>query len=167
LGTYLTLELKDKSDEGIARANALWTYDNQEKGYRRVVQFRTKQDQLTDIKYMKLDDDQEHLRGKSIAQLESLLGPMFRKGVFHQKITLGDYLCSEMARRILDFMEKRCVVDPLKGAVERATDGNERVFLTEMPRNYVMKRLREKANSEHKAEDCFADCPYCKGTSGK
>lgn len=144
MGTYLTLELKDKSDKGIAKANALWTYENQEKGYRTAVQFRTKQDQLTDIEYIKLDDGQKHLKGLSIKELENRFGRMFERGIFHVKITLGDYLCSAMASRVLAF-------------IDRHED-----LLVDTPKEYVMEILEKTRRQNHKAEECFADCPHCK-----
>lgn len=143
MGTYLILELKDKSARGIAKANALWAFDNRGDGFQDTVKFRSEQDTLTDIEYIRLDDGQAHLRVfKQPEQLESDIC-FLRRGTFQVKITLGDYLCSEMAKRYLLFIkEHRKLLDPLS--------------------DNVMKLLREKAKTRHKAEDCLVKCPFCR-----
>ena len=143
MGTYLRLELKDKSPRGIARANALWAYENQD-GYQDTVEFRSEQDTLTDIEYIKLDPGQEHLRIYDAPEKLAEAIIFFGLGTFQVKITLGDYLCSEMARRYIGFIEKH------------------RDLFTELSDDYVMSILREKAETNEKAEDCLVNCPFCK-----
>lgn len=144
MGTYLRLELEDKSPRGIAKANALWAYENRD-GYQDTVKFRSEQDILTDIEYIKIGDGQEHLRIYDTPEkMEKALGWFVKRGLFTVKITLGDYLCSEMARRYLRFIEKH------------------RDLFQELPNDYVISILREKAKTNEKAEDCLVNCPFCR-----
>lgn len=141
MGTYLRLELKDKSPRGIAKANALWAFENQD-GYQDTVKFRSEQDLLTDIEYIKLDPSQEHLRRFDTPEKLEAAICFLERGTFQVKITLGDYLCSEMARRYLRFIEKH-------------------PELLELPDDYVMSILREKATTNERAEECLVGCPFC------
>jgi len=142
MGTYLRLELKDKSPRGIARANALWAFENKD-GYQDTVKFRSEQDTLTDMEYIKLDPGQERLRVYDTPEKLAKAVIFLRLGTFQVKITLGDYLCSEMARRYLRF-------------IERHPD-----IFVKLP-DYVMSILREKAAVNEKAEDCLVNCPFCR-----
>lgn len=144
MGTHLRLELKDRSPIGVAKANALWAYENQD-GYQDTVKFRSRQDLLTDIEYIKLDDGQKHMRGYDTPEkLEDAI-IFLGRGTFQVKISLGDYLCSEMARRYLRFIEKHPGL------------------FAKLPDDYVMSILREKAAVNERAEDCLVDCPFCRG----
>jgi hemerythrin len=141
MGTYLVLELKDKTPQGIAQANALWAFENKD-GFEDTVHFRSEQDILEGIEYIKLDPKQEHLRVyDTVEKVESALP--FQRGVFKVKLTMGDYLCSEMARRYLRFIEEH------------------HELLVNLPDEEIMTILEKKAEVEEVAEECIVDCPYC------
>lgn len=144
MGTYLKLELRDRSPQGIARANALWAYENRD-GYQDTLEFRSEQDLLTDIEYIKLDDGQERLRKFDTPEKLEDAVVFLRRGTFQVKITLGDYLCSEMARRYL-----------------RLIEGHPDLFAKPLD-DYVMSILRETARTNERAEECIVSCPFCKG----
>lgn len=140
MGTYLSLQLKDTTSKGIAKANALWTFENL--GYGDTLEFTTEQDILTDIEYIKLDEKQAHLR--TYNTVEKWEGALYssKRGLFITKITLGDYLCSEMARRYLKF-------------IKRHSD-----LFIKLPDKYVMSILKEKAKINEKATEC--NCKFCR-----
>ena len=140
MGTYLSLQLKDTTSKGIAKANALWTFENL--GYGDTLEFTTEQDILTDIEYIKLDEKQAHLR--TYNTVEKWEGALYssKRGLFITKITLGDYLCSEMARRYLKF-------------IKRHSD-----LFIKLPYKYVMSILKEKAKINEKATEC--NCKFCR-----
>ena len=143
MGTYLRLELKDNSPRGIARANALWAYENQD-GYQDTLKFKSEQDILTDIEYIKLDGRQKHLRIYDTPEkIEGAIG-WFKRGSFVVKITMGDYLCSEMARRYIRFIWEH------------------RNLFKELPDRHVLSILGEKAETNEKAKSCLVDCPFCR-----
>jgi hypothetical protein len=77
MGTYLVLELKDKSKKGIKEANKLW--DALVEGNNGVVSFSTKEE---------------------IAKGERIGGV----GTYSIKLTGGDYLCTRMARYYLKWI---------------------------------------------------------------
>lgn len=143
MGTYLRLELKDRSPKGIAKANALWAYENQD-GYQDTVEFKSEQDILTDIEYIKLDDKQKRLRIYDTPKKIEGAIEWLKRGVFAVKITLGDYLCSEMAKRYLRLIKK-----------------HQNLF-QELPDRYVMSILEKEAATNEKAESCLVDCPFCR-----
>jgi hypothetical protein len=64
-------------------------------------------------------------------------------GCFKVKILGDDYLCSEMAKRYINFL-------------------NSYPDLFEMfPSDYIMEILAQAANEEHQATACAVKCPYC------
>lgn len=142
MGTYLSLRLKDTTPKGIAKANALWIFENQ--GYEDIFRFITEQDILTDIEYIKLDEKQAHLRiYNTVEKWEGAFSGISKRGLFITKITLGDYLCSEMARRYLKFIK------------------NHSDLFIKLPDKYVMSILKEKAKTNEKVSDC--NCKFCRG----
>lgn len=141
MGTYLSLQLKDTTPQGIAKANALLTFENQ--GYEDMLGFTTEQDILTDIEYIKLDDKQAHSRiYNTVEKWEGAFSGISKRGLFITKITLGDYLCSEMARRYLKI-------------IKRHSD-----LFIKLPDKYVMSILKEKAKLNEKATEC--NCKFCR-----
>src|SRR3972149_3457581 len=143
MGTYLNLELKDKSERHIESVNRLWNEENP--GYENTLHLRTRKDIKLDIKAIHTDPEQAHLRYiKTVGDWNKTFknwGP----GTFQVKITLGDYLCSEMARRYIRFVE-----------------AHEELFVT-LPDEHVWFILQEKAETNEKAEECLAECPFCRG----
>ena len=87
-----------------------------------------------------------HLRYiKTISDLNKCF-PLWGSGTFQVKITLGDYLCSEMARRYLKFFDEygdHFIKNPMKDS-------------------YVRSIIEDEAKEEHRAESCMVNCPYCK-----
>ncbi len=142
MGTYLSLTLKDRTEENINKVNKIW--DDENPGYEDTFHLNTEADIRADIEYIKTDPDQAHLRYiKTVKQWNNAF-KLWGSGQFQVKITLGDYLCSEMAKRYIRFVEEH-------------TD-----FFEKLPDEYVMSILKETAKTEHKAESCLVECPYCK-----
>ncbi|HWQ96399.1 MAG TPA: hypothetical protein VN368_03390 [Candidatus Methylomirabilis sp.] len=102
--------------------------------------------EAVNIEAIHTDPEQSHLRYiKTVGDWNKTFrnwGP----GTFQVKITLGDYLCSEMARRYTRFVE-----------------AHEELFVN-LPDENVWFILQEKAETNEKAEECLAECPFCKGT---
>ncbi|MDP2217159.1 MAG: hypothetical protein Q8J68_07740 [Methanolobus sp.] len=141
MGTYLTLRLKNESERHIKTVNRIWNDEN--KGYEDTLHFRTNDDTKLDIVAIHNDPNQIHLRYiKTIEDWNRCL-PVFAVGTFQVKITLGDYLCSEMARRYIGF-------------IERSKD-----LFEELPDDYVMSILKEKASVNEIATECLVKCPFC------
>ncbi len=144
MGTYLNLELKNKSERHIESVNQLWNEENQ--GYENKLRFRTRNDIELDIEAVHTDPKQTYLRYiKTVDDWNKYL-PVWAQGKFQVKITMGDYLCSEMARRYIKFVE-----------------AHEELFVKK-PDEHVWFILQEKAETNEKAEECLAECPFCKGT---
>ena len=144
MGTYLSLTLKDRTEENINRMNKIWNDENP--GYEDMFHLNTEADIRADIEYIKTDPGQAHLRYlKTVKQWNNAF-KLWCSGQFQVKITLGDYLCSEMARRYIQFLEAH---------------GD---LFVDYPDDYVMSILRETAETEDKAEECLVECPFCKGT---
>ncbi len=143
MGTYLSLTLKDRTEENINTVNKVWNDENP--GYEDTFHLNTEADIRADIEYIKTDPDKAHLRYiKKVKQWNNAF-KLWGSGQFQIKITLGDYLCSEMARRYIQFLE-----------------AHEDLFV-DYPDDYVMSILQEKAQINEKAEECLAECPFCKG----
>ena len=144
MGTYLSLTLKDRTEENINTVNNIWKDENP--GYEDTFHLNTEADIRADIEYIKTDPGQAHLRHlKTVKQWNNVF-KLWGSGQFQVKITLGDYLCSEMARRYIQFLEAH---------------GD---LFVDYPDDYVMSILRETAETEEKAEECLVECPFCKGT---
>jgi len=143
MGTYLSLTLKDRTEENINTVNKIWNDENP--GYEDTFHLNTEADIRADIEYIKTDPGQAHLRYLNTVKQWNNAFKLWGSGQFQVKITLGDYLCSEMARRYIQFLEAH------------------RDLFVEYPDNYVMSTLQEKAQINEKAEECLADCPFCKG----
>ncbi len=143
MGTYLNLELKNKSERHIESVNRLWNEENP--GYENTLHLRTRKDIELDIEAIHTDPKQAHLRYiKTVGDWNKTFknwGP----STFQVKITLGDYLCSEMARRYIRFIE-----------------AHEELFV-KLPDENIWFILQEKAETNEKAEECLAECPFCKG----
>lgn len=140
MGTYLNLELKDKREKHINAINQVWKDYNP--GFENMLRFLTRADIRKDIEYIKTDRAQAHLRYiKTVKEWDKVF-PVWSTGTFQIKITLGDYLCSEMARRYLEFVEKL------------------RNEFIEFPDNYVISILQETARENRIAEEC--NCKSCK-----
>jgi len=141
MGTYLTLELKDGTDKAIHSVNDLWNSENV--GYENTLHFNTKEDIQADVDAIQSDPRQEHLRYIKTVQDWNENFPIWGVGCFQVKITLGDYLCSEMAKRYITFL-----------------NSHPDLFVT-LPSDYEMEVLTEAASEEHKATSCLVECPYC------
>ncbi len=143
MGTYLSLTLKDRTEENINKVNEIWNDGNP--GYEDTFHLNTEADIRADIEYIKTDSGQAHLRYlKTVKQWNNAF-KLWGSGQFQVKITLGDYLCSEMAKRYIRFIE-----------------AHEELFVT-LPDEHVWFILQEKAETNEKAEECLVDCPFCKG----
>jgi hypothetical protein len=144
MGTYFNLELKDKSERHIESVNQLWNEENP--GYENTLRFRTRNDIELDIEAIHTDPEQAHLRYIRTVSDWNKTFKIWRAGTFQVKITLGDYLCSEMAKRYIRFVEE-----------------HEKLFV-KLPDEHVWFILQEKAETNEKAEECLAECPFCRGT---
>jgi hypothetical protein len=144
MGTYFNLELKDKSERHIESVNQLWNEENT--GYENTLRFRTRNDIELDIEAIHTDPEQAHLRYIRTVSDWNKTFKIWRAGTFQVKITLGDYLCSEMAKRYIRFVEE-----------------HEKLFV-KLPDEHVWFILQEKAETNEKAEECLAECPFCRGT---
>jgi hypothetical protein len=145
MGTYLSLELKNKSNRHIHAVNDLW--NSQNIGYENTLHFNTKEDIQMDVDAIQSDPEQAHLRYiKTVKDFNDHF-PIWGAGTFQVKITLGDYLCSEMARRYILFI------------------GNNSDLFVELPSDYVIEILQETAQEEHMAKSCLVNCPYCKNNN--
>jgi|SRR5665811_547143 len=143
MGTYLSLTLKDRTEENINTVNKIWNDENP--GYEDTFHLNTEADIRADIEYIRTDTGQAHLRYiKTVKQWNNAF-KLWGSGQFQVKITLGDYLCSEMAKRYIQFLEAH---------------GD---LFVDYPDDNVMSILRETAETEHKAESCLVECQYCKG----
>jgi len=97
MGTYLSLTLKDRTEENINTVNKIWNDENP--GYEDTFHLNTEAGIKADIEYIKTDPDQAHLRYiKTVKQWNNAF-KLWGSDQFQVKITLGDYLCSEMARQ--------------------------------------------------------------------
>lgn len=142
MGTYLSLKLRDKTFSGIIHANSLWNKENS--GFENTLHFTTEEDIEKDIEWIHSNPEQKHLRYIKTVRDWNKAFPMWGTGTFQVKITLGDYLCSEMAERYLNFLQR-----------------HKKLFV-EYPDDYVIEILEQEAAYEHKAKECLVDCPYCK-----
>ncbi len=143
MGTYLNLELKNKSERHIESVNRTWNEENP--GYENTLHFRTRKDIELDIETIHTDPKQAHLRYIRTVGDWNKTFRIWGIGTFQVKITLGDYLCSEMAGRYIRFIEV-----------------HEELFVT-LPDENIWFILQEKAEINEKAEECLVDCPFCKG----
>jgi hypothetical protein len=142
MGTYLTLELKNKTDKAIRSANNLWNSENA--GYENTLHFNTRKDIQEYIDAIPGDPLRVHLRHVKTVQDWNKNSPTcWNLGCFEVKITLGDYLCSEMAKRYIKFL-----------------NSHPDLFV-EFPPDHVMQILIEAARKKHKATSCLVECPYC------
>ena len=103
MGTYLSLTLKDRTEENINTVNKIWNDENP--GYEDTFHLNTEADIRADIEYIKTDPDQAHLRYIKTVKQWNKAFKLWSSGQFQVKITLGDYLCSEMAKRYIQFLE--------------------------------------------------------------
>jgi hypothetical protein len=142
MGTYLSLELKNGTNKNIHAVNDLWNSENV--GFENTLHFNTKEDIQADVDAIQSDPRQEHLRYIKTVQDWNENFSLWAQGCFQVKLTLGDYLCSEMARRYIAFLNKH------------------RDLFVEFPSDYEMEVLQEAAVEEHKATSCLVECPYCK-----
>jgi hypothetical protein len=71
MGTYLSLTLKDRTEENVNKVNKLWDDDNP--GYEDTFHLNTEADIRADIEYIKTDPGQAHLR--YLRQLSSGIMP--------------------------------------------------------------------------------------------
>lgn len=141
MGTYLTLRLKNKENEAIRAVNAMW--DSENPGFENTLHFKTIEDAQADVDEIHRDKQQEHLRYIKTVEDWGKCFPMYAVGCFQVKITLGDYLCSEMAKRYLAFLDKHSdVFEKLPGAYERSI-------------------LKDTARTKRKAESCLVECAFC------
>jgi hypothetical protein len=81
---------------------------------------------------------------KSVSDLNKVF-PLWGTGTFQVKITLGDYLCSEMARRYLTFFDAH----------------GDHFKKNPIADDYVRSLCEDEAKEEHRAEDCSVKCVYC------
>ncbi|TAN40496.1 MAG: hypothetical protein EPN24_04530, partial [Candidatus Methanoperedens sp.] len=95
MGTYLNLELKNKSECHIESVNRLWNEENP--GYENTLHLRTRKDIELDIEAIHTDPEQAHLRYIETVDDWNKYLPVWAQGRFQVKITMGDYLCSVMA----------------------------------------------------------------------
>lgn len=144
MGTYLDLELRDKSECGIESVNRLFNEENP--GYENMLRFKARKDIELDIEAIHTDPKQAHLRYIKTVDDWNKSFKNWGPGTFQVKITLGDYLCSEMARRYIRFVEE-----------------HEELFVT-LPDEHVWSILQEKAETNERAEECLVECPFCKET---
>lgn len=143
MGTYITV--KAESFDLIETINTLW--DEMNPGYENTFRLTTKGDMKEWLHNIHTDPDLKHLRYiKTTDQLNKCF-PLWGLGCFQVKITLGDYLCSEMARRYLEFFD---------------THGDHFIE-NPMDDEYVRSIVEETAAGKKKAESCMVECPYCKG----
>lgn len=145
MGTYLRCEAND--NRAIPVINKIWNFDNP--GYEDTFHLMTEEDMDRWFKEIHTNPELEHLRHiKNIKQLNEVF-PAWGLGTFEVKITLGDYLCSEMARRYIKFFK---------------TYGC--LFFKENPVDdpYILELLEEAAKENHKAKNCAVNCPYCSDT---
>ena len=147
MGTHLSLSLKNRTEKNITAANTLW--DSENPGYEGTFHLRTRADVKADIEYIKTDPEQAHLRYLKTVKDWNNAFKLWGSGQFQVKISMGDYLCSEMARRYLAFLEQH---------------GN--LFVT-LPSEYEMSIINETAASGDIAEDCLVNCPKCKAAKPK
>lgn len=140
MGTYLSLKLK--SVRMANDVNDLWNKENP--GYENTLHFETVKDINANIKAIKTDPDQAHLRYIQTVRAWNDNFPIWGTGTFQVKITMGDYLCSEMAKRYLEFIRKHYYLFEKEPDIE------------------VMGILEEQAKVPHKADECLVECKYCK-----
>ena len=148
MGTYINC--KAKKEWVIEWVNDLWNRENS--GYENTFHLLTVEETKEWLENIHTDPKLKHLRYiKTTEQLNKVF-PLWGTGTFQIKITLGDYLCSEMAKRYLRFFKKHgdffFEENPLK-------DDSVRGILEEM------------VFQNHKAEDCLVECSYCKGGQSK
>jgi len=138
MGTYLSLELKDKTNSHIHSVNDLWNSENV--GYENTLHFNTVEDIQADVDWCKTQSHLSYI--KTVKQYNKNF-PLWGSGCFQVKLTLGDYICSEMARRYIAFLNEH------------------RDLFVKFPSDYEMEILQEAAAEEHKATSCLVGCPYC------
>ena len=144
MGTYLTLKLVDRSDKGAKAVNALW--NKAFRSYKDTLHFKTEDDVLLDIQEIHRHPAQAHLRYIQTVEDWNNTFPIWSVGTFQVKITLGDYLCGEMAKRYLSFLK------------------HHPDLFEELPSDYEMEILQDAAKSRRKATNCLVECPSCKPT---
>lgn len=146
MGTYITCELKPEyvNHDTIAIVNGLWNVNN--KGYENTFHLNTREDIQKDIVCIQTDPKSKHLRYiKTVSDFNKAF-PIWRIGTFQVKITLGDYLCSEMARRYLRFFDKYGDIYFIDNPVKD---------------DYIRDILEDTARKNLKARSCLVKCPGC------
>lgn len=141
MGTYLSLKLKDSSNDNIHAVNTLWNLENV--GFEDTLHFNTKEDIQSNVDAIQRDPGQEHLRYIKTVHDWNENFSFLAQGCFQVKLTLGDYLCSEMAYRYIAFLNKH---------------GD---LFVKLPSDFEMEVLQEVATEQHRATSCLVKCPYC------
>ena len=143
MGTYIGCIAKNRGD--IEKINSLWNEMNP--GFEDTFHLQTEKETQEDVDEIHRDPEQKHLRYiKTVEDFDKTF-PVWGTGAFQVKITLGDYLCSEMARRYLAFFDAY----------------GDYFIENPMDDDYVKGICEEMSQEEHKAENCLVECPYCRG----
>lgn len=145
MGTYITCKLKPKYIDIAESVNALWNCHN--KSYENTFHLNTAEDIQADIDYIHSNPGQEHLRYIKTVDDFNKTFSLWGVGTFQVKITFGDYLCSEMARRYLKFFDefgdKYFIENPVKD-------------------DYIRGILEDVAGQAHKTSSCSVKCLWCR-----
>jgi hypothetical protein len=141
VGTYINCKARNRRD--INTINALWNKENP--GYEDTFHLATQWDMEQWLNNIHNDPELVHLRYIKTTEELNKIFPQWGLGTFQVKITLGDYLCSEMARRYLKFFKKH----------------HDLFARNSLNDKYVRKILEDTAEKEDKAEECLAKCIYC------
>ena len=142
MGTYINCKARNLGQ--IQLINKLW--DTMNPGYEDTFRLCTHEDMQEWLENIHTDPELKHLRYiDTVGQLNKIF-PQWGLGTFQVKITLGDYLCSEMARRYLAFFEKH---------------GDRYFEKNPVNDGYILEILNETAQEGKKAESCGVECPFC------
>lgn len=147
MGTYLTLKLKNRHGGNIRKANDMWKMMNP--GYEDTMQFMTQKEMNAWLREIHTDDSLKHLRWLKTTKDINKAFPVWGLGCFQVKITMGDYLCSEMAGRYLRYLEACAEV-----GIEFAENSLEN-------EEYARQVVEETASGIYHADECLVDCPGC------
>ena len=142
MGTYITCKAKNLGQ--IELINKLW--DKMNPGYENTFHLTTQPEMEEWLKNIHTDPKLKHLQYiKTTKQLDKIF-PFWGLGCFQVKITLGDYLCADMASRYLRFFDKY-----------------GKYFKKNPIDDYVREILEQTIQDGEKAESCLVECPSCTG----
>ncbi len=142
MGTYINCKAKHEYE--IDEINAMWNTENP--GFEDTFHLCTHEDMKAWLQEIHMEPGAEHLRYiRTVEELNKIFS-LWGLGTFQVKITGGDYLCSEMAKRYIRFFDK----------------WSDEYFVEHpLNREDVREIVEEIAVENHKAKNCLAECLYC------